>query len=421
MRKRRGKHDARRAERKPSGAGEILEVHIERMLPGGAGLAHAQGRTILVGLAAPGDYLRVSLEERRGNVSFARIVEILSPSPVRVSPPCPYFGRCGGCDFQQLSYEAQLASKVEIIRDCLRRIARIETSLEIPITASPQDWRYRSRAQWQYDSSTQSLGYFERGSHTVCDVTECPVLVPALQETLTDLRARLKDGSLTEEVREFESVAGDEGASLLPTLTDVQTPREVTRRIAGETYRFSAAGFFQINHELLAPLVKAALKGAQGEMAQGETALDLYCGAGLFTLPLARRFTRVTGIEASVHAVAYARRNLSGAGLTNASVHTSTVSTWLEEHGPTLAPVDYLLLDPPRTGAEEGAIAAILQLRPQRIAYVSCDPATLARDLKQLLDGGYHLDTLAAFDMFPQTHHVETVAHLEASTKNKNP
>ncbi|HEV7860303.1 MAG TPA: class I SAM-dependent RNA methyltransferase [Pyrinomonadaceae bacterium] len=411
MRKTKGKRDAHRAARKPSGAGEILEVHIERILPGGAGLAHAEGRTILVGLAAPGDHLRVRLEQARGNVSFAKIVEILTPSPVRVLPPCPYFGRCGGCDFQQLSYEAQLAAKVEIIRDCLRRIARIEPPGDIPITPSPLNWRYRSRAQWQYDPITHSLGYFERGSHKVCDVLECPVLVPALQETLLDLRARLKEGSLPAEVREFQSVAGDEGASLLPPLTGGQT-REVTRRIAGENYRFNAAGFFQINHELLAPLVNAALTDAHGEMAHGATAVDLYCGAGLFTLPLARRFTRVTGVEASAHAVAYARRNLSDAGLTNASVHSATVSSWLKEHGPALAPVDYLLLDPPRTGAEEGAIAGILLSRPQRIAYVSCDPATLARDLKQLLSGGYHLDTITAFDMFPQTHHVETVTHL---------
>ncbi|MEA2172607.1 MAG: rRNA (uracil1939-C5)-methyltransferase [Blastocatellia bacterium] len=409
MRKPRRKRDAQRSQQKPSGAGEMLEVHIERMLPGGAGLAHAGGRTILVGLAAPGDHLRVRLEEKRGGVSFAKIVEILTPSPVRIEPPCPYFGRCGGCDFQQLSYEAQLASKVEIIRDCLRRIARIEPPQEIPITASPQDWRYRSRAQWQYDSIKEHLGYFERGSHKVCDVVECPVLVPALQETLLDLRSRLKDGSLPLEVQEFQAVAGDEGASLFPPLNGGEA-REVTRYIAGENYRFSAGGFFQINHELLAPLVNAALAGAHGE-----TALDLYCGAGLFTLPLARRFTRVTGIEASAHAVAYARRNLADAGLTNASVHSATVSSWLTQHGPGLAPIDYLLLDPPRTGAEDGAINAIIQLRPQHIAYVSCDPATLARDLKQLLNIGYHLDTITAFDMFPQTHHVETVAHLSAS------
>jgi tRNA/tmRNA/rRNA uracil-C5-methylase (TrmA/RlmC/RlmD family) len=414
MKKRRGKRNARRSARVPSGAGEVLEVHIERILPGGAGLAHAEGRTILVGLAAPGDHLRVRLEQTRGNVSFAKIVEILSPSPVRVLPPCPYFGRCGGCDFQQLSYEAQLASKVEIIRDCLRRIARIETPLEIPITPSPLAWRYRSRAQWQYDSITQRLGYFERGSHKVCDVAECPVLVPTLQETFLDLRARLKEGSLPEEVREFQSVAGDEGASLLPSLSGGQVS-EVTRRIAGESYHFSAAGFFQINHELLAPLVNAALSSARGETARGETAVDLYCGAGLFTLPLARRFTRVTGIEASAHAVACARRNLSDAGLANARVECSTVSSWLKEHGPALAPVDYLLLDPPRTGAEEGAISAILLLRPQRIVYVSCDPATLARDLTQLFKGGYQLDSIAALDMFPQTHHVETVVHLATS------
>jgi 23S rRNA (uracil1939-C5)-methyltransferase len=407
MRKRKRAARPRREAHAAASAPEVLEVTVERILPGGAGLAHAGGRTVLVGLAAPGDHLRVRIESARGQVSFAKIVEILTPSPVRVEPPCPYFGRCGGCDFQQLSYEAQLAAKVEIIRDCLRRIARVEPPSEISITPSPIEWRYRSRAQWQHDARKGLLGYFERGSHNVCDVAECPVLVPALQETFRDLRRRLKDGSLSALVQEFQSVAGDEGdASLVPPLT-IEQSREVTRRIGSETYHFSADGFFQINHELLATLVNAALDGAHGE-----TALDLYCGAGLFTLPLARRFARVTGIEASAPAVSYALRNLSDAGLLNAQVHASTVSSWLREHGARIGPIDFLLLDPPRAGAEEGAIAAILDLRPRHISYVSCDPATLARDLKQLLAGGYNLTHVAAFDMFPQTHHVETIAHL---------
>jgi tRNA/tmRNA/rRNA uracil-C5-methylase (TrmA/RlmC/RlmD family) len=403
MKKRKRRHVESQQQRD---AGATFEVTVERILPGGAGLAHAEGQTMLVGLAAPGDRLRVQIERRSGAVAFASISEIIAPSPLRISPPCPYFGRCGGCDFQQLDYEAQLSAKVEIIRDCLRRIARIDVPESIPITPSPAAWHYRSRAQWQYDARRQRFGYFERGSHNVCDVAACPVLAPALEEQLEALRARMSEGALPHGASEFQAVAGDEGASIFPPVDEAGT-REVTREILGQRYIFSADGFFQINHELLPALVEAAVG-----IARGETALDLYCGAGLFTLHLAQNFARVIGVEAHPRAVAYARRNLQLAGATNTDIKCYTVGAWLHEHAAELAPLDLLLLDPPRTGAEEGVIPAILAARPRRIAYVSCDPATLARDLRGLTAGGYRLESLSAFDMFPQTHHVETVAHL---------
>ena len=411
-------------------AGETAEVFVERILPGGAGLAHHGGATLLVALAAPGERVRVRVEGRKGRVARASILEVLEPSPARVEPPCPYFGRCGGCDFQQLNYEAQLAAKQSIVGDCLRRIARVELSPEqIPITASPRAWHYRSRAQWQHDARRDLLGYFERGSHQVCDVSACPVLIPELQATLSGLRERLADGALPAGAREFQAVAGDEGASLAPPVGG-EDVREVSRTVGEHRYRFDAEGFFQINHELLDALVRAAIP----DDVSGERALDLYCGVGLFTLPLARRFREVTGVEASAEAVAYARRNLADAGLTNAVFKRARVGDWLRdraaknayalssanagEPSPTNVSaahdIDFVLLDPPRAGAEGGAVGGILALRPRRIAYVSCDPATLARDLKEFIAGGYSLDSVAAFDMFPQTHHVETIAHLSA-------
>ncbi|OLE54611.1 MAG: hypothetical protein AUG51_07445 [Acidobacteria bacterium 13_1_20CM_3_53_8] len=401
---RKSKQPARTHDRNQSG--EILEVEVERILPGGAGLAHAGGKTILVGLAAPGDRLRVRVRRTKGKTAFASIEKIIEPSPVRCEPPCPYFGRCGGCDFQQLTYDAQLYAKVEIIRDCLRRIARVDYQKEIPIHASPLEWQYRSRAQWQRDTVRNHLGYFERGTHNICDVVECPVLVPSLQETLNDLRERMRNGSLLDDVKEFQSVAGDEGVALVPSL-DKDSSAEASITIGEFSYSFRADGFFQINRSLLGELIEAAVADARGE-----TAIDLYCGAGLFTLPLARRFHSVIGIEAVEAAVEYARRNLAGAGLTNAKAERAIVSDWLKENAQKLAPVDLVLLDPPRAGAEPGAIEGILALKPLRIVYVSCDPATLARDLKELVVDNYSLDSIAAFDMFPQTHHVETVVHL---------
>ncbi|HKS26471.1 MAG TPA: class I SAM-dependent RNA methyltransferase [Pyrinomonadaceae bacterium] len=382
-----------------------LEVRVERILPGGMGLAHAEGRTILVGLAAPGDLLRVRIESVRGRVAFASIVEVIEPSPVRIEPPCPYFGRCGGCDFQQMDYRSQLEAKVEIIRDCMRRIARIEPG-EIHITASPLEWRYRARAQWQHDDAHGRMGYYERGSHRVCDVAECPVLVPELQATLSALRERMSAGSLPPHLEDFQAVAGDEGVSLAPTLSG-EEPMEASRVILDNRYLFSAEGFFQINQSLLPSLVAHAL-----DDAHGDTAVDLYCGVGLFTLPLARRFREVVGVEGNPSAASYARRNLQHAELPNAQVECSGVGLWLKENARRRAPVDLVLLDPPRAGLEEGAAQGLLDLRPRRINYVSCDPATLARDLREIIAGGYTLKSLAAFDMFPQTHHVETVALL---------
>lgn len=399
------KAESKPLDKKP--AGVMFDVVIERILPGGLGLAHAEGLTLFVSLAAPGDTVRVRVDRVQGRVAFASISEVLSPSTVRAEPPCPYFGRCGGCDFQHLTYEAQLAAKVDIIRDCLHRIGKTDCTGDIPITASPNKWEYRSRAQWQYDSLKMRLGYFERGSHRVCDVAACPVLVPELETTLEGLRAKMKNGELPEGLSEFQAVAGDDGVSLAPGLAEHPT-REVTRALGEYSYRFSAEGFFQINHDLLEALIAAATNGPNGD-----TAVDLYCGVGLFTLPLARRFKRVIGVEAQSAAIKYARRNLSDAGFVNAKLKSSRVADWLRENGELSGSVDFLLLDPPRAGAEHRAIEGIIALRPRQIVYVSCDPATLARDIKGLIAGGYAIHSVAAFDMFPQTHHVETVVHLE--------
>jgi 23S rRNA (uracil1939-C5)-methyltransferase len=388
-------------------AGDALEVEIERLVPGGAGMAHARGLTVFVPLAAPGDKLRVTVERVKGRVAFAALTEVLAPGRDRVEPPCPYFGRCGGCDFQQLTYEAQLAAKVEIIRDCLRRIARLTPPDQIPITPSPAVWRYRARARWQHDARARHLGYYELASHRVVDVAECPVVVPELQIALARLRATLAaDATRIGAAREFEAVAGDDGVSLVPPL-DEREATERVRVVAGESYRFDAACFFQINHALLDALVNAATEGEAGDAA-----VDLYCGVGLFTLPLARRFAHVTGVEANAAAAAYARRNLAEASLSNAEIKNAQVGEWLARRARNRAPVDLVLLDPPRAGAEHGAVESLLALRPRRIVYVSCDPATLARDLRELTTHGYALASVEAFDVFPQTHHVETIARL---------
>ena len=378
-------------------------VEIERILPGGMGLAHAQGKTVFVSLAAPGDRVRVRVEREQGNVLFASIEEILEPSPFRIEPPCPYFGRCGGCDFQQLTYEAQLSAKSEIIRDCLHRIARLENIPEIVVTPSPNNWRYRMRATWQIDQDERTIGYYERGSRRVCDVVDCAVLQPELQGHLEAVRAT-EWKQFPPGLKHLDVVAGENGVSFAPPFAEFET-RELSLTVRGEVYRYNAEAFFQINPSLLGPLLDFALADASGERA-----LDLYSGVGLFTLPLSRHFNHVLAVEANPMAARFARRNLQEAGLSNARVITATVTDWFRSGSH--ASADFVLLDPPRAGAESAVIKGILDLRPAAISYVSCDPATLARDLNKLLAGGYTLDSLAAFDLFPQTHHVETVVRL---------
>jgi 23S rRNA (uracil1939-C5)-methyltransferase len=385
---------------------KIFEVEIQRLLPGGVGLAHAEGLTLFVSLAAPGDVVKVRIDRVQGGVGFASIIEILKPSAVRVEPPCPYFGRCGGCDFQQLTYEAELQTKVEMIRDCLHRIAKLEAPGEIPITPSTNQWRYRARATWQVDSEAKLFGYFERGTNRVCDIEYCAVLSPVMEETFEKVRKEV----LAKNVRHpkhIDAVIGDDGVSVSPAIAGFNS-RVINRRIGNEVYSFSADTFFQTNHELLDPLISEAIADARGQ-----NAIDLYCGVGLFTIPIARRFARVTGVEAHPRAVEFARGNVERAQLENVEIANLGVADWVK-HSRSFEVLDFLLLDPPRVGCEHAVISGILAMRPRRIAYVSCDPATLARDLKKLIADGYILDSVAAFDMFPQTHHVETVARLTA-------
>jgi 23S rRNA (uracil1939-C5)-methyltransferase len=380
-----------------------LEVDVERILPGGMGLAHAGGKTVFVALAAPGDRVRVEVEREQGKVLFGSIKQIITPSPVRIEPPCPYFGRCGGCDFQQLTYEAQLAAKSEMIRDCLHRIARLENVPEIVVTPSPNEWRYRMRAMWQIDRDQRAIGYYERGSRRVCDVVDSAVLRPELQAKLEAVRAT----QIPPELKHLDVVAGEDGVSFAPAFADFQT-RELSLTVRGEVYRYNAEAFFQINPSLLGSLIEFAL-----DDASGASALDLYSGVGLFTLPLARQFQQVTAVEANAVAVRFARRNLQAAGLTNARVSAAGVAEWFRSAS--LREVKFVLLDPPRAGAESAVIKAIIDLRPVEISYVSCDPATLARDLKKLIGGGYRLSAIKSFDLFPQTHHVEAVVRLTQS------
>lgn len=388
--------------------GDVIDVRIEKIVPRGFGLGFSENLTVLVPLTAPGDELRVRIREIKKRMAFADIVEIRRGGPRRIAPPCPLFGTCGGCDFQQISYTAQLEAKVGLIRDCLHRIGKIEFEDDIPIIPSPSEFGYRSRARFHIDRDARTIGYYARDSHEVVNLTACPILTPGLQSTLDYIRDSMDWDLLWDDRSELEAATGDEGRVSIRSSAANEPSAELSFVSGGHKYLFSAEVFFQANKFLIPELIAAALGDARGELA-----FDLYCGVGLFSLPLASHFNKVLAVEEDPRAVEFAKKNLDAAHLANVKVVSKTVSKFLAENK--TKKIDLVLIDPPRAGTEKGTMAAIAALKAPRVSYVSCEPSILARDLRVLLDAGYSIDKMTAIDLFPQTHHVETVVRLSLS------
>jgi 23S rRNA (uracil1939-C5)-methyltransferase len=391
--------------RKPEPKKEFLEVTIEKIVPNGYGIGHVDGLTLLVPLTVAGDKVRVSTGKRNGNLVFAQVENVLEPSPLRIEPGCKYFGRCGGCNFQQMPYEEQLKAKIGIIEDCLHRIAKMEELPPIEITAS-EPWRYRSRANWHADTTNKKIGYFYRNSNKVCEIDDCPILIEPLQLELQGLRKHLNWEELWSSMVHIDAASAGDRVSINSTESN-EIPREITFPSNGFSFAYNARVFFQGNPYVTPKLVDAAVKGQSGKLA-----LDLYCGVGLFSLPLAKSFSKVIGIESNDESIDFAKINAERNGLNNLEFHSEDVGPWLRENASQLEGLDLLLLDPPRIGVEKDVIRSIIEVSPKEIVYVSCDPATLARDLRALFEK-YELLDISAFDMFPQTHHVETIAKLK--------
>ncbi len=374
-------------------------------MPRGLGLAFAEGLTVFVPLAAAGDVVRAKLTEIKGKTAFAEITEVIEPSPDRIEPPCEYFGTCGGCDMMQLNYEAQLAAKVAMVRDCIERIAKITLEVPIDIIPSPEQFGYRLRAQWHAEPEKKTIGYYRRNSRDLVDVKQCMVLVPELQAEMDRIRGGLGEADANQKIQ-IDAAAGSNGdvsvysADLLDPTRDINFASE-----SGDRFSFSARSFFQGNRFLIDKLIETAIGGAAGD-----TALDLYSGVGLFTLPLARRFKNVIGVEDNEHAVEFADANAVRAGLENIDFYAESVRKYMASAE--VSKADFVLLDPPRAGAEKDTIMNLIKLGPKQISYVACEPSILARDLKRFVENGYAITSITALDLFPQTHHVETVAHL---------
>jgi 23S rRNA (uracil1939-C5)-methyltransferase len=425
---------------------EHLELKIEKLVYGGDGLGHHDGRTVFTPLVLPGEVVSIEPLEQKKKFVRGRVVQVVTASPLRIAAKCPYFGLCGGCDYQHIPYDQQLAFKADILRETLSRLGRIRWDGPIATHASPP-FAYRNRAQWKIapdEADSPTIGYYQAGSQRLCPARECPIVSPRLEETLAALGRLLAAGKLPGDLREVEAFADHADDKLLLNLSfdqagettdklaellraeipgletlliqsrrsdrfDLHGPGYLVYRVGTHAYRVGHLSFFQVNRFLLDKLVEVVLSEARGSLA-----LDLFAGCGLFAVPLTARFKRVIGVESNVAAARDLEANLQESGAASPSARVLSVEEFLAKWHDR---PDFVVVDPPRAGVSPAALARLIKLAPVGIAYLSCDPATLARDLAVLTGtaekpGPYLMDELHLVDIFPQTYHMEALVRL---------
>ena len=422
------------------GAGAVAEeviVRAEKAVHGGTVLARDGGRVVFVHQALPGETVRTAPLGRRGGASFARAVEVLSPSPDRVSPRCPHFGVCGGCQWQHASYEAQLRLKLAVVQEVWER-AGLRLPPRTPILGMEDPWRYRIRGEFEAlyrrreDGSREVvLGFHRMRSHQVVPLTECPIHHQRIERGLLAFGAAARELEVNGLVN-LHLTAEPDGPGLLWRLRyqrrehETQTPALVAvvqqalpdvvlldgsmrYDVLGLQFRVRPDTFIQTNHRQTGILYGTALDMLRA--AGTDRVLDLFCGMGTMSLAAARQAGSVIGIEENPQAIRLAQL----AARINEVAGVRFLAGKVEETLPGLraGSCDAALLDPPRAGLEPAAIGELLRLGPPRIVYVSCEPSTHARDVMRLVSGGYRLRRAALVDMFPHTYHVESIALLE--------
>jgi 23S rRNA (uracil1939-C5)-methyltransferase len=406
---------------------ELFTLKLEKLVYGGDALGRLpDGRAVFVPFGLPGEVVRLRLVEDRHGHARAELVEVEQPAPVRLAPRCRHFGTCGGCQYQHMSYAAQLAAKTDILRDQLERIGKIATPPLKPIVPSPREWNYRNHVQFHLAESGK-LGFQAPHSNTVVPIAECHLPEEPLDELWPKLdfepglgleRAALRLGTGGQTLLVLES-----GLPEAPEL-DIEADISVVHLFEGDavvlagedhlemaveadslrrTFKVSAASFFQVNTAMAGKMAAHLLKTLP--LTPACTVLDVYCGVGLFSAFLAGRVGRLIGVEASPAACSDFAANLDE--FENVELYEAPAEQVLP--GLDLRP-EVVLVDPPRAGLDRGIVEAILALGPQTLAYVSCDPSTLGRDAARLIAGGYSLIEVTPFDLFPQTYSIESIS-----------
>lgn len=392
-----------------------IDVEVEKLVYGGEGLARVDGQVMLIPYVLPGERISVTPERVKTGLLRGRATELLQPSPSRVVPRCEYFGTCGGCHYQHADYSFQLEQKQAILRETLQRLGGIKYEGEIK-TLSGDPWHYRNRIQLHF--ANEEAGFHRAGSHDLCAIDHCYISSPVLVEVIRKLQAATKAPQWPEFLRSLEVFTNETEVQL----TIVDSVRPVAARFfewcgtflpslasgpieyaaAGHNYRISRGSFFQVNRFLMDALVAEVLGDSRGERA-----VDLYAGVGLFSLPLSQRFANVDAVERGGPAYRDLEWNASQSGTNIRPVKASAEDFLRGLHE---AP-ELIVADPPRAGLGKDATAELLRIKAQRLTLVSCDPATLARDAKKLLEA-YRIEQLTLVDLFPQTYHFEVIAHL---------
>ena len=378
------------------------------MAPTGEAIGRADGLVLFVPLGLPGEVVEVEITHQRRNFAHAQLINVVTPSPQRVTPPCPYFGHCGGCQWQHIEYSAQVAFKTGIVREQLQRVGKVVNPTVRDCLPSASPLGYRNRIQLAL-SPRKHLGYRAERSHDIVEIEQCPIAEPAINDIVRDaprlVRAATRFGEV--ELRTGTLSPDDETVQI-----NVNTNTALYMTVEGLPFRVSEGAFSQVNTAMAEVLMQEVLKASA--VQPHERVLDLYCGGGLFTWPLAMRCKEVLGVESSPIAIADARHNL--AGLSNTNIIQGDVVDVLATQVVYGTAWEVIVLDPPRAGVERWALERLAKLRAPRLVYASCDPATLARDALYLQEQGYRLDYAQPLDMFPQTHHVETVAKFSRYT-----
>ncbi len=380
-----------------------VTIKIESVAFGGQGVGRIDNFVVFIPFAAPGDELEVEIVELKKKFARGRILAISKPSSLRAVPLCNYYENCGGCCYQHLSYEAQLKIKKKQVQDAFQKIGKIISPPILEPIASPRAYHYRGKAQFHAAKTAtgRKLGFLDVSGGKIADVERCEIMEETINGKIKKLRTNPQMLSLESNLTIWSESPGDTPPHM----------NQIRRTVKGKEFFVPRGGFFQANLYLTERLVDEVCRLAMS--GKTDTIVDAYCGSGLFSVFLSPSARNIIGIEVSEKAVQCAQRNAERQGIRNTKFICGEVETIMpREFASRADKIDLLVLDPPRSGCDGAVLKAISTIKPQKIIYISCNPATQARDVKYLRECGYDLLSLVPLDMFPQTEHIEVIGHL---------
>jgi 23S rRNA (uracil1939-C5)-methyltransferase len=385
---------------------DILSVEIEKMVSDGHGLARTEGGVVFVEQACPGDICDVEVISHKRGVRFAKILKLTNPAKHRRDPACIHSEDCGGCDWLHIEYQQQLENKKTILEDCLQRIAKIKEHVEMQVFFA-QEWHYRSRVQIKQDENGV-VGFFKKKSHEVVEIKDCKVIHPSLNESF------FKKGKLDSELqsKDIKAIVGDN--DIIASQPKLSFSKEFTKiKLKNKNLYLRGCDFVQNNHFLLEKLVDWVCDHVDYSFF-----IDLYGGTGFFSLFLSTKCNKGILVESVAEQTERAKQNFKNNEIHNVDIVNKKVENWLPKQKKLKGSQTSIVLDPPRIGVDKKALSAIVNAKISQIVYVSCDPATLSRDLFYLLHNGYKIENCALFDLYPQTRHIESCIQLRYDDGN---